>query len=172
MKGLENNFLNCLFIHISPSRLPSAGNRLSWAFRLYRSGPYDCVFITRVQAGAALGAFVLDNDVDKAGFSLDGVFFAFIHTVPAASASVGQDVIGQHDKTFILHGPPGTGKSQTITNIIANALYKGKRVLFVAEKMAALSVVQNRLAAIGLAPFCLEIHSNTKFGRIRRNIYA
>lgn len=65
-----------------------------------------------------------------------------------------------HNKTFILHGPPGTGKSQTITNIIANALYKGKRVLFVAEKMAALSVVQNRLAAIGLAPFCLEIHSN------------
>ena len=65
-----------------------------------------------------------------------------------------------HDKTFILHGPPGTGKSQTITNIIASALYKGKRVLFVAEKMAALSVVQNRLAAIGLAPFCLEIHSN------------
>lgn len=65
-----------------------------------------------------------------------------------------------HDKTFILHGPPGTGKSQTITNIIANALYKGKRVLFVAEKMAALSVVQNRLSAIGLAPFCLEIHSN------------
>ena len=65
-----------------------------------------------------------------------------------------------HDKTFILHGPPGTGKSQTITNIIANALYNGKRVFFVAEKMAALSVVQNRLAAIGLAPFCLEIHSN------------
>ena len=65
-----------------------------------------------------------------------------------------------NDRTFILHGPPGTGKSQTITNIIANALYKGKRVLFVAEKMAALSVVQNRLAALGLAPFCLEIHSN------------
>ena len=65
-----------------------------------------------------------------------------------------------NNKSFILHGPPGTGKSQTITNIIANALYRGKRVLFVAEKMAALSVVQNRLAAIGLAPFCLELHSN------------
>lgn len=63
-------------------------------------------------------------------------------------------------KNFILHGPPGTGKSQTITNLIANALYKGKRVLFVAEKMAALSVVQRRLEAIGLAPFCLELHSN------------
>jgi hypothetical protein len=48
-------------------------------------------------------------------------------------------------RSFILHGPPGTGKSQTITNMIANALYQGKRVLFVAEKMAALSVVQSRL---------------------------
>ena len=62
--------------------------------------------------------------------------------------------------SFILHGPPGTGKSQTITNIIANTLYKGKKVLFVAEKMAALSVVQKRLSDIGLAPFCLELHSN------------
>lgn len=57
-------------------------------------------------------------------------------------------------KSFILHGPPGTGKSQTITNIIADALYHGKKVLFVAEKMAALSVVQKRLSDIGLAPFC------------------
>ena len=63
-------------------------------------------------------------------------------------------------KSFILYGPPGTGKSQTITNMIANALYQGKRVLFVAEKMAALSVVQKRLDKIGLAPFCLELHSN------------
>lgn len=62
--------------------------------------------------------------------------------------------------SFILFGPPGTGKSQTITNLIANALFQGKRVLFVAEKMAALSVVQNRLAKIGLDPFCLELHSN------------
>ena len=63
-------------------------------------------------------------------------------------------------KSFILYGPPGTGKSQTITNMIANALYQGKRVLFVAEKMAALQVVQKRLAKIGLDPFCLEWHSN------------
>ena len=63
-------------------------------------------------------------------------------------------------QSFVLHGPPGTGKSQTITNMIANALYQGKSVLFVAEKMAALNVVQNRLESIGLAPFCLELHSN------------
>ena len=63
-------------------------------------------------------------------------------------------------KTFLLYGPPGTGKSQTITNMVANALYKGKRVLFVAQKMAALDVVQSRLDRIGLSPFCLELHSN------------
>lgn len=63
-------------------------------------------------------------------------------------------------ESFVLHGPPGTGKSQTITNMIANALYNGKSVLFVAEKMAALYVVQKRLASIGLDPFCLELHSN------------
>ncbi|MDO5582187.1 MAG: DUF3320 domain-containing protein [Planctomycetia bacterium] len=63
-------------------------------------------------------------------------------------------------KSFVLHGPPGTGKSQTITNIITNALAQGQKVLFVAEKMAALSVVQKRLERIGLGPYCLELHSN------------
>lgn len=63
-------------------------------------------------------------------------------------------------KSFVLHGPPGTGKSQTITSMIANLLYDGKKVLFAAEKKAALEVVYNRLGKIGLAPFCLELHSN------------
>ena len=66
----------------------------------------------------------------------------------------------EQGRSFILFGPPGTGKSQTITNLIANALYHEKRVLFVAEKKAALEVVQSRLEKIGLAPFCLELHSN------------
>ncbi|MDO4977503.1 MAG: DUF3320 domain-containing protein [Eubacteriales bacterium] len=63
-------------------------------------------------------------------------------------------------KSFVLHGPPGTGKSQTITALIANALAQGKTVLFVAEKMAALSVVQKRLQNIGIGDFCMELHSN------------
>jgi Protein of unknown function (DUF4011)/REase_MTES_1575/AAA domain/Protein of unknown function (DUF3320) len=66
----------------------------------------------------------------------------------------------QQGRSFVLHGPPGTGKSQTITNIIADALYRGKRVLFVAAKKAALEVVHRRLEQIGLAPFTLELHSN------------
>ena len=63
-------------------------------------------------------------------------------------------------KSFVLHGPPGTGKSQTIANLIAHNLAHGRRVLFVAEKKAALDVVHARLTKIGLRPFCLELHSN------------
>ena len=82
--------------------------------------------------------------------------------VPASADSSQLSAIyeASNGKSFVLHGPPGTGKSQTITNMISNALYQGKTVLFVAEKMAALSVVQKRLAKLGLDPFCLELHSN------------
>lgn len=63
-------------------------------------------------------------------------------------------------RDLVLEGPPGTGKSQTITNLIAHSLAKGKTVLFVSEKMAALEVVHRRLSQIGLGPFCLELHSS------------
>ena len=63
-------------------------------------------------------------------------------------------------RDLVLEGPPGTGKSQTITNLIAHSLAKGKTVLFVSEKMAALEVVHRRLTDIGLGPFCLELHSS------------
>ncbi|MEM9415781.1 MAG: DUF3320 domain-containing protein [Planctomycetota bacterium] len=70
-------------------------------------------------------------------------------------------VFAAHDgHSFVLEGPPGTGKSQTITNLIAQMLAHGKRVLFVSEKMAALSVVHKRMTQIGLGAFCLELHSN------------
>ncbi len=63
-------------------------------------------------------------------------------------------------KSFVLEGPPGTGKSQTITNLIAHCLGHGKSVLFVSEKRAALEVVRKRLGDVGLGPYCLEVHSD------------
>ena len=80
--------------------------------------------------------------------------------LPADASQWGAIALSQKNKSFVLHGPPGTGKSQTITNIIANALNDNKKVLFVAEKQAALSVVKKRLDALGLGDFCLELHSN------------
>ena len=63
-------------------------------------------------------------------------------------------------RNLVIQGPPGTGKSQTITNLIAASIMEGKRVLFVAEKMAALEVVKRNLDKIGLGNACLELHSH------------
>ncbi len=63
-------------------------------------------------------------------------------------------------KDLVINGPPGTGKSQTITNIIAAALGQGKKVLFVSEKLAALEVVRRFLGRANLGHFCLELHSH------------
>lgn len=63
-------------------------------------------------------------------------------------------------RSFVLKGPPGTGKSQTITNIIAQCLYDDKKVLFVSEKLSALNVVYDKIKKLGLEEFCLELHSH------------
>lgn len=63
-------------------------------------------------------------------------------------------------KNMVVNGPPGTGKSQTITNLIAAGLQRGKKILFVSEKLAALQVVKKRLEMAGLGKFVLELHSN------------
>lgn len=77
----------------------------------------------------------------------------------ASQARVIEEV--RSGRNLVVQGPPGTGKSQTITNIIAAAAREGKRVLFVAEKMAALSVVHDRLVKVGLTDICLELHSRS-----------
>ncbi len=76
-----------------------------------------------------------------------------------------------------VEGPPGTGKSQTIVNAIAAALAKGKKVLFVAEKMAALDVVKSRLEAVGLGDFLLPLQADrsareTVINSIRKRLDA
>ncbi len=63
--------------------------------------------------------------------------------------------------SLVIQGPPGTGKSQVITNLISQAVMDGKTVLFVAEKLAALEVVQRRLAGVGLGSACLALHSDS-----------
>jgi hypothetical protein len=80
--------------------------------------------------------------------------------LPADSSQLAVVATADRGKDFIIIGPPGTGKSQTISNLIAHLLGKGKTVLFVSEKIAALDVVHRRLKDIGLGPFCLVLHSN------------
>ncbi|MFF4094297.1 DUF3320 domain-containing protein [Streptomyces sp. NPDC001834] len=62
-------------------------------------------------------------------------------------------------RSFVLNGPPGTGKSQTITNIIAGLMHAGRSVLFVSEKAAALDIVLQRLKSVGLDSYAFALHS-------------
>ncbi|MHA7820041.1 MAG: DUF3320 domain-containing protein [Erythrobacter sp.] len=80
--------------------------------------------------------------------------------LPADSSQLAAVVASGQGHNFVLDGPPGTGKSQTIANMIAHNLALGRRVLFVSEKRAALDVVYRRLEAVGLGEFCLELHSH------------
>lgn len=80
--------------------------------------------------------------------------------LPADSSQLAAVAAAERGKDFIVIGPPGTGKSQTIANMIAHLLGTGRTVLFVSEKVAALEVVYRRLAVLGLDDFCLQLHSN------------
>ncbi|NWD75738.1 DUF3320 domain-containing protein [Pseudomonas gingeri] len=80
--------------------------------------------------------------------------------LPSDSSQLAAVMAAAKGKDFVLIGPPGTGKSQTISNMIAQSIAQGRRVLFVSEKIAALDVVYRRLREIGLGEFCLELHSS------------
>src|SRR5262249_44681467 len=77
--------------------------------------------------------------------------------LPADSSQFSTLVDVADGKNLAVEGPPGTGKSQMIVNAIAGALAEGKKVLFVAEKVAALNVVKSRLQAAGLGEFLLPL---------------
>ncbi len=84
------------------------------------------------------------------------------HSVMSADSS--QQMVIQRaldGESGVVHGPPGTGKSQTITNLISAMIGAGKRVLFVAEKRAALDVVLKRLREVGLENTVLDIHGSS-----------
>jgi very-short-patch-repair endonuclease len=100
-------------------------------------------------------AFPLPANLDRE-FSPEQTFCP----LPADSSQLSAVMAAVRGKDFVLIGPPGTGKSQTISNLIAQCLAEGKRVLFVSEKIAALDVVFRRLREVKLGEFCLELHSS------------
>jgi len=65
-------------------------------------------------------------------------------------------------QSLVIHGPPGTGKSQTIANLIAALVAHGRKVLFVAEKRAAIDAVLSRLKGVDLGDMVLDIHEGTR----------
>ncbi|GMV91668.1 MAG: DNA helicase [Candidatus Hydrogenedentota bacterium] len=100
------------------------------------------------------------SEGEPVSISDDTIDWRYVHHVMDSDPS--QMVVIERTKSghnLVVEGPPGTGKSQTIANIIAELLVQGKTVLFVSEKMAALEVVKSRLDSVGLGFACLELHS-------------
>lgn len=100
-------------------------------------------------------AFRDENELDS---SCDPA--QIVSLLPSDSSQTAASVAAAEGHDFVIIGPPGTGKSQTIANMIANCLAAGKTVLFVAEKTAALDVVYRRLREHGLGDHCIELHSS------------
>ncbi len=120
---------------------------------------HDLVWGTDENAGAPL--YASDYEIDNHPVAHDVIF-----PLDADSSQHSALVDIQSGKSLVIEGPPGTGKSQTITNAIAAALHQGKNVLFVAEKLTALEVVREKLDRLGLADFCLELHSDAASPRL------
>jgi very-short-patch-repair endonuclease len=105
--------------------------------------------------GGGQSSFRDERELDRVYAPAD-----IISLLPADSSQTAASLAAAEGLDFVIVGPPGTGKSQTIANMIANCLAKGKTVLFVAEKTAALDVVYRRLREHGLGNQCIELHSS------------
>jgi DNA polymerase III delta prime subunit len=102
----------------------------------------------------SLGLFIEEKDLDRVLVPLK------TFQILDADSSQQQAILAvKGGENLVIEGPPGTGKSQTIANIISEFLAEGKKVLFVSQKMAALEVVKKRLDNNRLGDFCLELHS-------------
>jgi len=159
------SFTNMLLVRdLDPSKWPSVGDQHSLL---------DHEIIRAVFEGSSREEESgLDSADDYAVEEGPGANIPLVYDADSSQHSALIDVLINR-KNLVIEGPPGTGKSQTITNLIAACLAEGKKVLFVAEKLAALEVVKNRLSLAGLDSFVLELHSNkTNKGRVLEEIAA
>ena len=146
------SFSNMLLVRdLDPTKWPANGDENS----LIDHPIVREVFEGRADDGGA-GLSLAEEHLVEEG---PGASIPLVYDADSSQHSALIDILSLK-KNLVIEGPPGTGKSQTITNLIAACLAEGKKVLFVAEKLAALEVVKNRLSLAGLDPFVLELHSN------------
>lgn len=137
-----------MYLDLDPDRWPE-GSRIT-------EHPIVSQFFNGTEEKVSENAFDDEYEIDE----LEEVHTKYPLIYDADSSQHSAIVDAVEGKSMVIEGPPGTGKSQTITNIIAAALGQNKSVLFVAEKMAALEVVKDKLDKAGLGDFCLELHSH------------
>lgn len=139
-----------MYLDLDPARWPLDNRNIT-------QHPVVTRFFTSRESGENGGD---GTGIEHAIDELDDIHqrFPLIDDADSSQHSALIDAVDGHN--LVIEGPPGTGKSQTITNLIAAAMLSGKKVLFVAEKLAALEVVKRRLDKAGLGDFCLELHSH------------
>lgn len=124
----------------------------------YESEIYDHEIVSKLASGENIyNSYELE---EIAKLPLEKKTEEIYQVLDADSSQQKTLVMSKQGYSFVIEGPPGTGKSQTISNIIAEAISQDKTVLFVSEKVAALEVVANRLTTVGLGDYILELHSN------------
>ena len=158
------SFSNMLLVRdLDPTKWPANGDENSLI---------DHPIVREVfEGGADVGGVGLSLAEEHLVEEGPGASIPLVYDADSSQHSALIDVLSLK-KNLVIEGPPGTGKSQTITNLIAACLAEGKKVLFVAEKLAALEVVKNRLSLAGLEPFVLELHSNkTNKKRVLEEIF-
>ena len=101
--------------------------------------------LTRTESYVQSGRSGVSDVVNAARLDDDFAPHELLTPLPADASQMAVIATAHRGKDFIIIGPPGTGKSQTIANLIAHSLGTGKTVLFVSEKTAALEVVYRRL---------------------------
>lgn len=144
-----------MYLDLDPERWPQGSKNLLDHAIIKR------LFTSHANNQANTDSLSTEYPIDK----LDSIHdkFPLIYDADSSQHSVLIDAV--NGENLVIEGPPGTGKSQTITNLIAAAMLNGKKVLFVAEKLAALEVVKHRLDKAGLGDFCLELHSHKSHKR-------
>ena len=147
--GLFNFAKLLLYLDLDPKKWPKGDGNII-------NHPVIRRFVASSSDESPAAAFALEYDID--GTPEIHKRYPVIYDADSSQHSALIDAIDGRD--LVIEGPPGTGKSQTITNLIAAALSNQKTVLFVAEKLAALEVVKHRLDQAELGEFCLELHSN------------
>ncbi len=143
-----------MYLDLDPSRWPAEGSILDHSIvKKFLSGYNEDSNVQDVPFNAG---FSEEYEIDEVKNIHQQ--YPLIEDADSSQHSALIDVV--NGKNLVIEGPPGTGKSQTITNLIAALLSQNKRVLFVAEKLAALEVVKSRLDRANLGEFCLELHSH------------
>jgi len=144
-----------MYLDLAPERWPQSSKNILNHEVIQR------LFTSQSSDDAGTNAMSTEYAID----TLDHIHEKFPLIYDADSSQHSALIDAVNGDNMVIEGPPGTGKSQTITNLIAAAMLNGKKVLFVAEKLAALEVVKHRLDKAGLGDFCLELHSHKSHKR-------